>query len=177
MTDDDRTGPEAWAARVNRDVDPPPFVRARVAEDLRRLGLLRSRRGTGARPWLGIAAALVLFASGWMAASAYHSPPAPAGPRFMFLLFGETAAPADLAARAEEYRAWAIDLRRRGGRVTGERLSDEAMTVGAPREGGTSLGGYFIVEAPSGDAARALAENHPHARHGGSIVIRPVAGS
>ena len=40
-----------------------------------------------------------------------------------------------------------------------------------------ALGGFFIVGAPSAGAARTLAEQHPHARYGGTIVIRRIAGS
>ena len=177
MTDDDRTGPDAWIARVTRAAPPPPALRARIADDLRRQGLLPSRRAKSTRRWMGIAAAVVLFTSGWLAASVYHAPSPAPGPRYMLLLFGETSTPEDRAARVEEDRAWAIDLRRAGTAVSGERLADDAAVVGAPlQDDVASLGGYFIVDAPSAEAARALAEQHPHARHGGTIVIRPIAG-
>lgn len=164
-----------WTTRVEKDVAPPDAVRARVVEGLRREGLLPSRR-RAARPWLQAAAALLLFAAGWMA-GAGNGPDAPSPPRYMLLLFGETSTPADLGARVAEYGAWARASRDRGTEMTGERLEAAAVAVGGPSPAGLdALGGYFIVEAPSMDAARALAEGHPHVRYGGTIVIRPLAG-
>lgn len=165
-----------WTTRVEKDVAPPDAVRARVVEGLRRDGVLRpGRRST--RPWLQAAAALMLFAAGWIASSV-AVPDASRHPRFMLLLLGETSAPGDMAARVAEYGAWARAARGRGIATTGERLEAAGVSVGAPAPAGLdALGGFFIVDAPSMDAARALAEGHPHVRHGGTIVVRPLAGS
>ena len=177
MMDDERDDAEAWVARVKREVAPPAGARARIVSDLRQRGMLPARRLAAARPWMRAAAAAVLFASGWLAASAYNAPRPSTEPRYLFLLFGETSAPEELSARVDEYRAWAVDLREGGADVSGERLANGGDTVGASlRDDDASLGGYFIVSAPSADAARVLAERHPHTRHGGTIVIRPIAG-
>ena len=177
MMDDKRDDADAWVARVKREVAPPAGARARIAGDLRQRGMLPARRLAAAQPWIRAAAAVVFFASGWLAASAYNAPRPPTEPRYMFLLFGETSAPPDLAARVDEYRAWAVNVREAGTDVSGERLANDRVAVGTQmREDDASLGGYFIVSAPSPDVARALAEQHPHTRHGGTIVIRPIAG-
>ena len=176
----DTDPPDDWTTRVRRETAPPPDVRARLAADLRGEGLLRGRRGRpSAGPWLRAAAAIVLFAAGWGSAGAYHarSDAPPRGSRFVFLLYGETSAPEDAAARAAEYGAWARELRRQGGRVSGERLGAGAMSIGDAPPGASALGGFFIVEAASSEAARALAIEHPHSRYGGAIVVRPIIES
>lgn len=173
--------PDDWATRVRREAEPPPAVRERVAAGLRREGLLRAPRGRRSPGhWLRAAAAVALFAAGWGSAAAYHArgdARPPAGSRFVFLLYGETSAPDDAAARAAEYGAWARELRRQGGRVSGERLGAGATSVGEAPPGALALGGFFIVEAASAEAARALAVEHPHARYGGAIVVRPIVES
>jgi hypothetical protein len=162
-----------WTTRVEKDATPPDAVRARVVDGLRR----------GVRPWMQAAAALALFAAGWGVGASGSEPP-PSQPRYMLLLFGETSAPADIPARAAEYGAWAHAVRKRGGYATGARLERARVRVGPAGPGDSSaswadapLGGYFIVGATSIDEARALAEAHPHVRHGGTIVLRPLAGS
>ena len=174
-------GPDDWVTRVRRETAPPREAHARIVAGLRAEGLLRGpRRRWTAGPWLRAAAAIALFAAGWASAAAYHARsggPAPGGSRFVFLLYGETSTPDDADARAAEYGAWARELRRQGGRVSGERLGAGASAIGEAPAGAVSLAGFFIVEAASAEAARDLAAGHPHARYGGTIVVRPVVES
>ena len=172
-------GPGDWTTRVARETPPPPDMHARIVAGLRAEGLLRGpRRRRTVGPWLRAAAAIAIFAAGWVSAAAYHArSDGPGGSRFVFLLYGETSPPEDAAARAAEYGAWARELRRQGGRVSGERLGAGAISIGEAPAGAVSLGGFFIVEAASSEAAGALALEHPHARYGGTIVVRPIAGS
>lgn len=174
-------GPDDWTTRVTRDIEPPAAVRAHVVAGLRSEGLLREPGGSRSRgQWLRIAAVLVVFAAGWGSASAYHAragAPASSGSRFMFLLYGETSAPEDVGARVAEYGAWARELREQGTQVSGERLGGDATSIGGNVPAAAQPGGFFIVDAPSAEAARALAAGHPHARHGGTIVVRPIAGT
>jgi hypothetical protein len=172
----DRAG--EWAARVAKDVAPPPELRGRIAADLRAAGLIHAPASRPvSRAWLAIAAAVVMFAAGWGAATWAAGRPEPsAGGRYMLLLYGETSAASTEAARVREYTEWAREARRGGRRISGERLLDDALPVGTAGGGGLAPPlGFFIVEAPSLEAARALAEGHPHVRHGGTIVVRPIA--
>ena len=163
-----------------REIDPPRDLEDRTIRALQGAGLLASPRR---RPiaWQ-IAAALVLFAGGMavgrVSATATPVPePDPARPRFVLLLHG---GPAGLsadqeAAVVEEYRGWAVSLRREGRFVTGERLSETAAVV-PPVELSDAAGvrGYFVISAANLDDAKAVAEACPHARRGGHIVVRPI---
>jgi hypothetical protein len=65
----------------------------------------------------------------------------------------------------DEYRKWAQAVSADGVSIRGEKLRDEA---------GETLSGFFIVEAPSLEAARAIAATCPHVRYGGRIDVREI---
>jgi hypothetical protein len=119
------------------------------------------------------AAALVTGAFLLGRVTAPRAPSAGEPHEFVLLLYGgEPAGAAD--DRVKEYAAWASRMRDEGRQVSGERLAEESWTVGAgPAD--SPLRGFFIVQARDQQDARALAEAHPHARYGGTVVIRPVA--
>jgi hypothetical protein len=89
---------------------------------------------------------------------------------------------AAVAARVAEYGAWAGELAQAGQLVRANELGPERTVLrqGAPdvrvMVGAASgeVTGYFIVTAPSRDAAEAIARGSPHVRHGGVVVVRPV---
>ena len=154
-----------------REVDPPPAVRHAVAEAARR-STARSRT-----PIWQLAAAAALLVGAFLLGrlTAPRSPVVPAQHEFVLLLYGgEPAGTPD--DRVKEYAAWALKMRNEGRRISGERLSDESWTVGAD-PASSALRGFFIVQARDQQDARALAEAHPHARYGGTVVIRAVAPS
>jgi hypothetical protein len=175
IDDDDR--PPEWVGGLRPAVPPPEAVKARVVEALRGGGLLARKPGRVRRAVFAAAAGLALAAAGWLAGSVARAPTgSPGSPAFMLLLFGGDAAPSGEAARVAEYRDWARSLAGKGRRVSGERLADGAVAVGAgDPPGGGALKGFFIIEARSIEEAEALAAAHPHVRHGGSIVIRRIA--
>lgn len=148
-----------WTNGVPRDVTPPPEIRRRLVSNLRAAGHIRGR--TVWRRVTAAAAAMVIFAAGWAANGAYES--RQAAQPFILFLYGGAPASGEEQDRVAEYREWAEAERARGRHTTGERFD------AAPS-------GYFVVEAPSLDAARDLAARHPHVRHGGTIVVRAVAG-
>jgi len=160
-----------------REVPPPPALERQVIERLRAEGLLADQ---GRRRWVrqGIAAAALAFAFalGWYAArlpSAFSG----RGERFVLLLYGGDAPAGDTAGRVQEYAAWARQLARSGYPVSGDKLRNLSRTVPAGSEelaSGSSLGGFFVVEAAGMREAVEIAEQHPHVRHGGTIVIRPI---
>lgn len=168
--------PDDWTSRVTREVAPPPAIEARVREGLRAEGWFGGDAPTGRTGWrvaAGVAAAFVIFAAGWMAGGRWHAPAAGGDNGFMFLLYGARAAPGDEPQRVAEYRDWAVALDRQGTSVSGARLADPEIIVGPLPDGAPS--GYFVVAASSMEAARALADGHPHVQHGGTIVVRPIA--
>jgi hypothetical protein len=168
MTDDELT---RQLQNLPRESEPPAAVRDVVR---------RAAAGSLKKPrriyWqLGVAASLfaVAFLLGRSTAPAPNN--VPRQREFVLLLYGgePSGAPDD---RVREYAAWASTMREQGRRVSGERLSDESWAVGA-NASDLPLRGFFTVQASSEDDARALAKTHPHARHGGGIVIRPVASA
>jgi hypothetical protein len=148
---------------------PPVELTDRVVRRLRAEGLLRTEPRSA---WLSLAAgaaALVLaFAAGW-----YTANRKPDEDRYLLLLYGTPAQRSE--ARVEEYRAWAAEQRRLGRDVRGERLGPSEVFVGqghAPS--GLALLGFFLVSADGDTDAAEVARSHPHVRHGGAIVVRPI---
>jgi hypothetical protein len=172
--DDDPDLPEMKV--LSREMAPPPALEDRTLDALHRRGLLavRARRG-----WRRAAALLALMASaaaaGWLA----RGVPAgrqDAGPRFVLLLYGDAQGHASPDAAVREYGAWARELAGTGTAVSGERLANEAVVVGAPIEA-VSVRGYFIVHTADERRAVEIAATHPHVKRGGTIIVRRMARS
>ena len=155
-----------------REIEPPPGLEDRVVAALRDRGQLApSTRSSGFRMLAAVAAALVLFLSGYtIGASTGSTRPAQEGdsPRFLLMLHetpatGGTGVPEPQLV--EEYRQWARGVSAGGTPIQGEKLKD------AP---GQTLSGFFIVAAPTREAAEAIAASCPHARYGGRIEVREI---
>jgi len=75
-------------------------------------------------------------------------------------------------------RRWALGLRDRGRGISGEKLGDARVVLGAPAPpepgAGLAIGGFFILEAASIEGAAQLARGCPHMKHGGRIEVRPI---
>ncbi len=182
MTDErDRTvEPLPEVRRLPRSLEPDPEVEDRIVAALRASGHLDSRSEVNRR-WLPLAAAVLLFVSGLLIGARWpRDSQTPGTPMFALLLYGEasTADGASELAIVEEYRRWALDLRRVGRRVSGERLIDDARVVAAPGTTGQpreSLQGFFLISASNLEEAESVARSCPHATRGGVIVVRPIA--
>jgi hypothetical protein len=155
-----------------REITPPDQLEHRVIRALKARALLRrsvaSRLGSAA---MVAAAGLLLFAGGFAAGASQSRvgmPMGGGGPRFVLLLH-ETAATASSGVAehvlVDEYRAWARTVGAGGHAIHGEKLKEEP---------GDTLSGFFVIEAPSLDAARAIAASCPHVRYGGRIDIREI---
>lgn len=155
-----------------REIPPPDPLEDRVVAALKARALVRRSAGSRlTRAAIATAAAILLFAAGFAAGASQHraaSTPDTGNARFMLLLH-ETAATgaAGIPERelVDEYRKWAQAVSAGGTSIQGEKLKDEA---------GETLSGFFIVEAPSLEAARAIADTCPHARYGGRIDVRQI---
>lgn len=159
------------------ELAPPPALESRVMAALGRAGALRRARSP-AEVFLGLAAAGLLLAIGASVGVWWSRPAAAARPAYLLLLYpGRTlpSSPADEAATAGEYAAWAARLRADGRRVSGERLAAGVAVVpsGAGRVD-VDLQGFFLVSAASLDDATRLAADSPHASRGGTVVVRAV---
>jgi hypothetical protein len=181
MADEPDTTSDALPAvrSLPRGIAPPPGAEARIIAAVRREGLLSPLRRSRSRPWLALAAGVLLFVAGWAVGSRATQPsirPDPVG--FALLLYGEvsTAGGADEAALVDEYRRWAMGLRKAGRVVSGERLGDAMRVVQAAAPGLTAerVKGFFLISAGSLEEAEAIARTCPHVRRGGVIVVRPI---
>jgi hypothetical protein len=155
-----------------REIRPPITLEDRVVSALRTRGLLAPwRRPRRAALAAAVLAATLAFAAGfgaggWQARRAANREAG--GPRFVLLLHetDRTRASADPeAVVVDEYRRWAQAVRAAGHPLSGEKLEAQA---------GETLSGFFVLAAPSLDAARAIAASCPHARRGGRIDVREI---
>jgi hypothetical protein len=145
-------------------------------------------------PWLRVAAclaaAVIMFAGGWMVGRSYHGPQARnSGNRFLILLQAGGVSTADEPPhgsaeeenRVSEYVAWMRGLRADGHLLQGERLADSGGELNSSGESDTqwsladgAVVGFFVVSAPDLAQAVELARGCPHLRHGGRIEVRPI---
>jgi hypothetical protein len=182
---DDELSPEERSslAALPSTLEPPDHLERRIESELRARGLLRTGRMEQWRAALVAAAMVVAFAGGWAAHEwsvrpQGRSASADVRQRYMLLLYGAESAPGEEAQRVNEYRAWAGSIASSGAHVSGEKLDDRAIVLGGEPGAdpdANDLGGFFIISAGDDQAAEALARTHPHLRHGGRVLIRPVA--
>ncbi len=159
--------------RLPRELEPPEHVRSLVGSHVRSRAGSPGRSDGGSYVWrMAVAASLVAVAFAAGRISAPRAPNAPAeGQKFAFLLYGGPTGGGD--DRAAEYGAWAVEARREGRPVSGERLADAAWLAGAAFTDPAPLRGFFIVRARDSAEALDLARRHPHARDG-TVVVRPI---
>ena len=173
--------PESLAGQLAPEIEPPADLEQRVVTGLRAAGTLKP----GRRRWpLGqlVAAAAIFVAGLTVGANGWRSdsPGTETGARFLFLLYPDGASqprgPGEDAV-TREYAAWASGLRRSGRTVTGDRLAPEQQAAAGGaigRSPDSTLEGFFIVGADSLQEAVRFAEDSPHVRHGGRIVVRTI---
>lgn len=166
---------------------PAPELKDQVMRQLRRRGTLRT-----ARPrWLALAAVFIgiaLFGLGRLTGRAPEVVSQAVGERYALLLYQDSTfiPAASDQALLDEYRVWAVQLRRSGLQVGSEHLewtagtllprgTDIAIEAGDMGESPGQLTGFFIVSAASDSAAIVIARSSPHLRRGGRIVVRHVA--
>ena len=168
--DDDLAGA---LQRLPREIAPPEHVRAYVGSHVGSNEGSHARTNGGSSVWrVAVAASLVAvaFAAGRITAPRPAVAPAE-GQKFAFLLYGGPTGGGD--DRAAEYGAWAVEARREGRPVSGERLADAAWLAGAAIADPLPLRGFFIVRARDSAEALDLARRHPHARDG-TVMVRPI---
>lgn len=183
---------------LDPEIDPPAQLARRVENSLRARGSLAARRPAWFRLAGAAAAAALLVAGGyWLGAitggaadvTVDGAEPGPAATRYVLLLYeGADFRPStEEDALVAEYRGWAVGLAREGSFVTGEKLEEAGVLLESPDGEGTSLpggdhgsplgrlGGYFVIAAADRAEALEIAGTNPHLRHGGRIVVRPIA--
>ena len=93
--------------------------------------------------------------------------------------------PAELQNAMSEFLAWFERLSTEGTLKAGQPLMDDARIVsgkngrnvadGPFAESKEAVGGYFLIEAASLDAAVAVAQQCPILEHGAEVEVRPIA--
>ena len=174
---------------LEREAVVPPPLKGRILHSLRQRGLLR-----GATPvrrlWLtagALAAAVLLFATGVAIGRRSVTAAPDTRPSYILLLYEgrDFRIGPSLAAAEAEYDAWADSLRQGGAGVLGRALVHTAHLLrNTPQGVGVESGdaaspqgmidGFFIIRVTDEAAAVAVARTHPHLRHGGWIVVRPI---
>jgi hypothetical protein len=187
---DDQLNPEEHEKLrgLSRGPEPPAGLEQRVVDSLRSRGLLASP-GRGHFRWTwavgSVTACVFCFGTGVLLGSrGVAIPPRPADNRYVLLLTHSssvaTSGAAQEIALVQEYSAWAQRQRIEGRLISGEKLNDASVELSGSQglqevhtQDG-SLGGYFVITAPSLEAAIAIARTCPHLKRGGTIVIRPI---
>lgn len=168
-----------------REVAPDAAIEQRTVAALRDRALLRQQsvRAVGARPWLAAAAiALTAYLAGLLSRGADRADTAPQASFALMLYGGSTGSDSSAhAARADEYRRWAAAEHPWGRVLGGEALADSAWTVSRGKTNislsqprADELVGFFLVQAPSREAAAFLAAECPHLKYGGRVVVRAI---
>jgi hypothetical protein len=187
---DDQLNPEGHKKLrgLSRGPEPPAGLEQRVVDSLRSRGLLASRARRHFRwTWAvaSVTAGVFCFGAGVLFGSrGVATPSKPAGNQYVLLLTNSSSvatsgAPQEIAL-VQEYSAWAQRQRLAGRLIAGEKLNDASLELSGSQgpqkvhTQDTSLGGYFVIAAPSLDAAIAIARTCPHLKRGGTIVIRPI---
>lgn len=168
----------------------PPQLKGRITQSLRNRGLLRSPTPARRRLWLtagALAAATLLFATGVWIGRRSGQPAADTRPAYMLLLYEgrDFRLGPSLAAAEAEYDAWADSVQKGGAAVLGRALVHTAhllrntpQGVRVESEDAASpqgmIDGFFIIRVRDEAEAVTIARTHPHLRHGGWIVLRPI---
>ncbi|MGH7693367.1 MAG: hypothetical protein ACRENH_00220, partial [Gemmatimonadaceae bacterium] len=168
---------------LSNEVAPDSAVQERTIAALRARSLLRQQgvRAVGLRPWLALAAVAVVAFWFGLKVGRPDAPAAAPQPSFALMLYGGSTGgdSSAHAMRAAEYRRWSSAKHPWGRVIGGEALGDSAWTV-SQAKGGVSLSkpraddlvGFFLIQAPSREAAAFLASECPHLKYGGRVVVR-----
>lgn len=177
---------------LEREIAPPAALEGRVRSSLAGRGLLRRHRSVAWRRAGALAAAVALFAGGYLTGHSRRAVPTPAdgaGRYALFLYEDATFDPSRPEAElVAEYSTWAAGLRALGQLEAGEQLAGseqllerradsivvERRGVGA---GAGRLTGFFVILARSEAEALRIAGTCPHLSYGGRIAVRAIVGT
>ena len=160
------------------DREPPPALRQRVAQTLRRERLIEPRSVRVRRLVVQGTIAAVLLAAAFAAGQRQRLTAADARPQFLLLLYEDSAYRDDRPIRdiVAEYAGWADSLRQERALVLAEKLGLERAEL-PDRASQTAAGlptGLFIVRANDLASARTIAGTSPHIRQGGRIAVHAI---
>ena len=168
----------------------PPELKGRITQSLRNRGLLLRPATARRRLWLvagALAAAVLVFATGVGIGRRSGQPARDTRPAYILLLYegSDFRLGPSLAAAEAEYNAWADSVQKSGPSVLGRALVHTAQLLRNTPQGVLvesedaaspqgMLDGFFIIRVTDEAEALTIARTHPHLRHGGWIVLRPI---
>ena len=160
------------------DREPPPALRQRITQTLRREGLVEPRSVRVRRLLVRGTIAAILLAAAFSAGQRQPSAPSDARPRFLLLLYEDSAYRDErpIGEIVAEYAGWADSLRQERALVLAEKLGLEHAEL-PDRAGQPTAGlptGLFIVRANDLVSARTIAGTSPHIRQGGRIAVHAI---
>ncbi|HVF39779.1 MAG TPA: YciI family protein [Gemmatimonadaceae bacterium] len=160
---------------------PPGELQTRVRKTLRSRGHLGHPKHY--RRWIGIVGlAAASFAAGLLVTEAlesFNSSRAPV-PRYALVLYGGLAnegTPVEQAARAAEYGRWAAGLKGDARFVDGYELGRVVTAIGPDdntARNADPVAGFFMIDASSEEAANRIAQDCPHLKYGGTVIVRVI---
>ena len=179
---------------LSREMNPPAELETAVASELRRQGLIGTRR---ARAWgwpgiaWGVAPSLATLALGLFIGMSWvqeAATPTDDSPLYMLILRGGDAFQPDSPRinMRREYGSWAMNLLPRGSVLSGAELENlgwalrrsegEIVTsdVGSEKRRYGDIAGFFLIRAQDSEAAVNMARTSPHLKYGGTVEIWPV---
>lgn len=156
---------------LRRTPTPPGRLEQTTVAALVSRGLVRRRsRAT----WLpAVAAVAVAFLLGTFFGTLRDQSGKPG--YVLLLVDGEASLTGNADERVREYGTWASDLRRDGITITGGRLESALQPIGFSGEARDDIGGYFLFDADTEDAAIEIARTCPHLRFGGGALLGRVS--
>lgn len=181
MTDHDLSQEERDAlATLAHDITLPDDLEDRAVGALRAAGYFPASGRRGSSRLATAAALAAVFAAGYAAA---HVPLGSlrddTRSEYLLLLYGGSSSDAaGEAARVGEYRSWAESETQAGRLLNAGRLADAVKIMGAPAKQefvAWEPSGYFLIRAADPMEAATIAAGNPHMRHGGTVVVRPIA--
>ena len=196
MTDErfELTPEEQEALRtLSRERRPPDELEGRVVAALRDRGLIRASVPGGLRLWALAASAVLALGLGFLGGRLSVTPPVAGGdePRFILLLYDTpeheaSRSPERNRELAVEYGAWAGELASAGRFVAGDPVHGEGrmlrkvgrrVEAGPAESGGEEMVvGYFMIRARDYGEALTIAEDCPHLKYDGGVLVRQVGG-
>lgn len=155
-----------------RTLGPPSAVEEATVARLRARGLLTTpARASWWRP-VAVAASLALtFGAGYFS----RTPTARPAATHLVVLLGDEVGDSVHAVRAAEYAAWARGTGPLVRVVGGSALRSLSGAIPAAADG--LVVGYFLIASPDDETARRVAEQCPHRKYGGTVIVRALRSS
>lgn len=169
--------------KLAREENPPRQLEKKIITRLKEEGQIKS---SGTMPiylrWVAaVAAALLFFISGMYYEKSTQPPMTAidASKGYILILHeDERFQSGEPMEMFEEYRQWMENTMKRGVKISGQELKEEAVLVSRSEveeqsDARERTTGYFVLEADSLEEAVQVARDNPHIKYGGTIEVKP----